>query len=87
MIKLKNILENKDYFIPRFSVGDKIIVIYGPEHSDVEKIYPIVEIRKYTATKNILYIYETSPGHQRAVLEKNIDNNKKVFHSKTGWHT
>jgi hypothetical protein len=82
MIKLKTIIENVD-LIPRFSVGDRIIVIY-PNYGNVEKSYKIVEIKKYPVSGNILYIYETAPGHRYCVLEKFIDEFGKVTKDNTG---
>lgn len=83
MIKLKEIIEPKE-LIPRFSVGERIIVVYT-EHGGVEKSYPIVEVRKFPYAGAILYIYETAPGHHYVADEKYISADGKISHSRTGW--
>ena len=90
MIRLKSLFTEVDSSVnkrldPRFSVGDRITVIYT-QYGNLRKIYPIVEVRTYKHSHVVLYIYQTAPGHQRCVNEKELNTQGEVTHEKTGWH-
>lgn len=70
----------------KLKVGNRVTIVYE-RFGNLERNYPIVEVRIYPLSKAVLYVFETAPGHHRAFTETAIRPDGKVMDSKVGWHS